>query len=362
MPSANLHEADFDAEWRTILGEEILQGYEKTKLISSVPILNEEQCITRQRALLRQLNNPTPSSETQTNILAPAVALRICALRCLFTELGILLHTSSEQAEPISKESLLEWQLSVTENPFNFIEIFRIGNRRPLVESLVEWWNWLTPTTVGRSPRYDSLFFLCVVDPWPVESSLDSVTKGSSPSTVVESSIKWNYLEEIFGSYNSRLYLISPPQLYELARLSSHPWIEWLRQFAEQRQTQHQIQRWIPSISIYNNGTISYLPGDQFYPPKIDDLPTKPPRMYGSSSLEDMRHKATSGRLNRIEHTGYWCQIIVANTPTIDHPGGHLPIFYGQLPVIKVPSDEKEGKKTAANSQMMTTTALYSKL
>ena len=241
LPTAILHESDFSSEWRTILGSEILERYETNVQSSDSVLIFSDDCLTRKRALKLAANGG--------NIISPRLALRICTLRCIFQELGILLVNSPETN--LSSQKLSELQKSVRDNPVNFIELFKSEpSLRPQVESLFEWANWMTPTSVGLTPRYDTIFYLCVIEPWPTNSI-------TSP---LASTIKWNHLEEILDGYNSKMFLISPSQLYELARIGSHPWIQWLKLFAEHRELQG-IQRWIPSIALYKDGTISYLPG-----------------------------------------------------------------------------------------------------
>src|SRR5699024_125080 len=79
LPSINLHEADFSQEWRTIIDPHLLQRYETNANTNRNVTLLSEECIITQRVI---------RSTKNTNILKPELALRICALRCLFRELG----------------------------------------------------------------------------------------------------------------------------------------------------------------------------------------------------------------------------------------------------------------------------------
>ena len=283
--------------------------------------------------------------------------------------------------------NLQKWQRQIEKDPSQFIKLFQMEpNLRPSIECLFEWWNWLTPTSVGRSPRYDTLFYFCTIDSWDDLLKVDmtiiasnqlspSISTGGGSTNMAESiinknkRIEWVGLDALFHCYEQRLFLISPCQLYELIRLASHPTIQSVKQFAIKREHQG-IEQWIPSISIYKNGTISFLPGiynfinklyicnslihagDKFYPEEVTELPTRSPRMYDSITLEDMRMKQTpkgqlSDRVNRIEHRGYWCRIVVDNYSPPKVMGqnshrGHLAILYDQSPVIQLQGEEEK--------------------
>ena len=81
LPGAALHEADFSPEWRKIIDNSVMQQYEKHDQRNRNIQLFSDECIIRKRAL-------ECAKLDTANILKPEVALRICALRCLFQELG----------------------------------------------------------------------------------------------------------------------------------------------------------------------------------------------------------------------------------------------------------------------------------
>ena len=99
LPAANLHESDFAPEWRSILGANIVHRYEQVTVTTnstnsdnrnanvSIPIFSDEN-IVRKSAIEKLSSNCG-------KILRPQLALRICAIRCLFQELGKLIKFHS---------------------------------------------------------------------------------------------------------------------------------------------------------------------------------------------------------------------------------------------------------------------------
>ncbi|CAK5027453.1 unnamed protein product [Meloidogyne enterolobii] len=89
--------------------------------------------------------------------------LRICAIREMFEESGILAITDKEgnKSELLSAakdENLSEWRKKILSNPNLFHEIFSV-NMKIDVASLIPWSNWLTP--FGEySKRFFCLFLI----------------------------------------------------------------------------------------------------------------------------------------------------------------------------------------------------------
>ncbi|KAI2795721.1 Nucleoside diphosphate-linked moiety X motif 19, mitochondrial [Blomia tropicalis] len=253
LPTINLMESDFAPEWWTILNETVDNFKEEQN--KSNFILSNVDNQTRQKAI----------KQFGQKVLDSSLALRIAAIRCLFQELGILLVVTKEKhIKPCTLKQISKVHKEMYSDQSNFIKIFEIESiLRPKIESLFEWSNWLTPSTIGRSPRYDTLFYLCVID--ELEDKLieiEIVQKG-------DRQVYWNTLEKLLDGFHQQMFCISPSHLYELTRLTSHPWFKTLKLFAKQRQSCG-VERWQPSISLYSNGTISFLPGDQFYPDHVD--------------------------------------------------------------------------------------------
>ena len=89
LPAIILHVADFDPKWRSILGPHLVAYYEarhnernnlqQSKNEEWAPILNEQANRTAQDA--RAISGGG-------EILVPELALRIAAIRCLYSEIG----------------------------------------------------------------------------------------------------------------------------------------------------------------------------------------------------------------------------------------------------------------------------------
>lgn len=139
------------------------------------------------------------------------VKMRIHALNGLFQELGI--HQSQE------------------------IESF-------LNPNVYEWSNWLTPTTVGKYPKFNTLYYLIILDTEDLmndESGLRS--KGI-----------WTSFDQISDP-------IPPNDFYELTKLSRFLTIANLREYIENEYRQTAIEKVLPSIEHFNDGSIAFLPG-----------------------------------------------------------------------------------------------------
>ncbi|GFY44166.1 nucleoside diphosphate-linked moiety X motif 19 [Trichonephila inaurata madagascariensis] len=102
--------------------------------------------------------------------LPPDVALRIAAIRETFEETGVLLMTRGENA-PSSLSwyegvDLVAWQERIRQDPIAFADFCLEAKVCPDIWSLYEWWDWLTPTSVGHR-RYDTMFYVCCLEKQP---------------------------------------------------------------------------------------------------------------------------------------------------------------------------------------------------
>ena len=131
------------------------------------------------------------------------LAFRICAIRETFEESGILLvrdinNVKSSKldlnAQPLSGKSsvlsdtiLMPWRQKVDNDAGQFIKMCEELKVVPDVWSLYEWSNWLTPINTGsldkaknvgkpQSRRYDTAFYLCVLDYVPNAAHDDKET------------------------------------------------------------------------------------------------------------------------------------------------------------------------------------------
>lgn len=230
---------------------------------------------------------PRPAMITNPSTLAGAdrkgqtflsadIALRIAAIRETFEETGILLLTKPpKHGTKISSDllfsmkdnsslNLIEWRDRIHEDPLNFIELCLETGTCPNLWSLYEWWDWLTPTSVGHR-RYDTMFYLCCLDKQP-EVVLDQ-------SEVI--TLKWCAPDDMLEEHFNNSVFLAPPQVYELSRMHHLRSYVQLQQFAQKRSTEG-VQQWLPVIATAQDGALSLLPGDDMYPEEPDYFGRQP--------------------------------------------------------------------------------------
>lgn len=120
------------------------------------------------------------------------LAFRICAIRETFEESGILLvrdvkrmknEPTSNSSQPVSgKSSILSelilgpWRDKINEDANQFLTMCKELDVLPDIWSLYEWSNWLTPALPKRGRRYDTAFYICVLDYIPEAVHCDKET------------------------------------------------------------------------------------------------------------------------------------------------------------------------------------------
>lgn len=148
------------------------------------------------------------------------VAFRICAIREIFEEAGILL--ARDQADVPSKLGLIggsfppavkklpsslmkEWRSKVHTDALEFVNLCKEFSCVPDIWSLVEWSTWLTPRNFHK--RFDTVFYLCFSEAKP-EVFTDKLEVFDA---------QWLGAESIEkdGSIT-----VAPPQMAELYRLN----------------------------------------------------------------------------------------------------------------------------------------------
>lgn len=175
FPGGIAEDADFSAEW--------LDLYRKFGESESKELL---------KYLTSAGTGPPMFSRTRAQEfqhIPSELAFRICAIRETFEESGVLIARSFEDKShlnsdypskpvwgtsvPMETQVADKWRKRVDKNPLEFITMCRTLNVIPDVWSLSEWSNWLTPVTLSSTGkdratrRYDTAFFMCVVDHLP---------------------------------------------------------------------------------------------------------------------------------------------------------------------------------------------------
>ena len=203
-----------------------------------------------------------------------------------------MLKDHCEEKEEDARVELSEWRERVRNDADSFIELCLSLNECPDLWSLYEWWDWLTPISVGHK-RFDTMFYVCCVDKQP------RVVLDNREVTT----LKWVTPIEMLEEHTQERVFLAPPQVYELSRLFHQRSFDVLRSYLPERE-KYGTERWLPVIGTYVDGAISLLPGDDLYPLNPDFIGKKPVPDFGRR-LAEMR--TVSKQLNRIELTGPVC-------------------------------------------------------
>ncbi|XP_053202845.1 acyl-coenzyme A diphosphatase NUDT19-like [Panonychus citri] len=294
FPGGHVEISDYSSKWWNLFQR---LGINKETLIKDI-----RSRVTGPRPPMIQ--NPTILQEIDThanefdNLLIPEIALRIAAIRETFEETGVALLTSvpygnqSTDDVNIGNVDLVSWRQKVRENGSNFINLCEQLNQVPNIWSLYEWWDWLTPISVGHK-RFDTMFYICCLNKQPkVVLDNTEVTK-----------LKWCTPSEIINEHTNEGVFLAPPQVYELARLDNLASFDEIERFSRERE-KFGVQRWMPVIATYSDGAISLLPGDDAFPSEPDIIGLKPVPDF-PETLAQMKSQVTN--INRIELRGPVC-------------------------------------------------------
>ncbi|CAH8573935.1 unnamed protein product [Dicrocoelium dendriticum] len=206
-------------------------------------------------------------NDTKQSSLQAHIGLRLCALRELFEETGLLLIEDGSRANDASAAGIVlspsettKWHSRLRLDPAAFLLLYAsIGCRPPLL-SLKEWSNWMPPDEY--SPRFDTMFFFVHLH------SFESCATHTNPILKLTDEAYELYADEPLSFLPISLHRFIPPQAYELGRLSQFPHLNQLATFAAQRATLG-CRCWRPiTAEITIAGTkckLFLLPGDQRY-------------------------------------------------------------------------------------------------
>ncbi|RWS06891.1 Nucleoside diphosphate-linked moiety X motif 19-like protein, partial [Dinothrombium tinctorium] len=313
FPGGRVETADYSSRWWSVF-ENI--GIYKVDLLSKFGNINGPRP--------PMITDPitVKNAHIDGSFLPSDIALRIAAIRETFEETGILLLTFNRESPssqtPLSdldetEVDLATWREKVREDPAAFIDLCLETKLCPDVWSLYEWWNWLTPISVGHK-RFDTMFYVCCLERQPkvvLDNSEITTLKWCTPTEMLEEHVQ----EKVF---------LAPPQVYELSRIKNLTSFSSMKDFAEKRQ-QHGTERWLPVLATYKDGALSLLPGDDLYP-KIPDVIGRKPVPDFPQTLSEMRAKAVS--INRIELRGPTCVALCNQTLSC---GQLIPVTYTHL-------------------------------
>lgn len=287
FPGGMSHDADFSPKWIEIF---------KQADVDVHGLMND--FLLRGGAGAHMFSRKRPEKFSQ---IPSELAFRICAIRETFEEAGILLvrdmnivknEKTDSKPQPMSGKTsilsdsiLLPWREKVDNDAEQFIHMCLELKVVPDVWSLYEWSNWLTPVGLTgegeRGRRYDTAFFMCVLDYIP------HAVQDNKETTELE----WASASKFLLSHaNGKSALqLAPPQIIELTRLLNFTDAEHLKHFAYDRSAVRAI-RYLPVICTCDDGMIFLYPGDDLYPAQPDYEGTRS-IMSVSGTLEELRIK-----------------------------------------------------------------------
>lgn len=316
FPGGRVELADFSPRWWELFAKFNLTRQDLAVFSQSIdgprpPIILESKIAQEAAQTLRP-----------EDILPADIGLRISALRETFEETGVLLLTrpgdDADSYQPLSDRDnvnvdLSAWRDKVRKDAASFIDLCLETNLCPNLWSLYEWWNWLTPTSVGHK-RCDTMFYVSFLEVEPkVVLDNEEVT-----------TLKWCTPSSILDEHSTADVFLAPPQVYELSRMCNFNEFDSLRQFSAERQ-KFGVERWLPVMSTYQDGAVALLPGDEFYPEQPDILGRKPVPDFPETLAE---YGSRAKVINRLEIRGPVCHA----RANIKLSCGHLqPVSHQQL-------------------------------
>lgn len=189
FPGGRVEIADFSPRWWDLFAKFNLTRQDLAVFSQSIsgprpPIILESKIAQEASAIHRP-----------EDVLPADIGLRISALRETFEETGVLLLTrpgdDADSYQPLSDRDnvnvdLSAWRERVRKDAASFIDLCLETNLCPNLWSLYEWWNWLTPTSVGHK-RCDTMFYVSFLEVEP------KVVLDNEEVTTLKVSLDWLY-------------------------------------------------------------------------------------------------------------------------------------------------------------------------
>ncbi|CEP14788.1 hypothetical protein [Parasitella parasitica] len=151
-------------------------------------------------------------SESEGNILTN----KICAIRETFEESGLLL--SHPPANTIKALDANVWRHKVHNDASQFKIMCDTFAIRPAVDKLIPFSNWITP--VEEKKRYDTMFFLTVLEEYKTKQEQDLHLNAVSADGTETVLFDWLKPEEALQKKEEKQVVMIPPQWYSLTLMS----------------------------------------------------------------------------------------------------------------------------------------------
>uniref|UniRef100_A0A182MSR0 Nudix hydrolase domain-containing protein n=1 Tax=Anopheles culicifacies TaxID=139723 RepID=A0A182MSR0_9DIPT len=228
------------------------------------------------------------------------ISLRLCAIRETFEELGILLAKRLEDSNQpgygtvakCNSSDVVSWQKGVHDGQEQFRELCDRMMIVPDVLNLYEWSTWITPTILHKK-RFETAFFLI---------ALDALPEVQPESTEVQQYF-WDTPTNLLEAHKAERIWLTPPQAYELKRLSYLNDIAQVVSFAKATRFGKGTTPLCPVAFTASDGIVLALPGDSLYPANYDYVTEHGnANEYVHQTMEELRHKASV--LHRLELVG----------------------------------------------------------
>ncbi|XP_067144823.1 acyl-coenzyme A diphosphatase NUDT19-like [Centruroides vittatus] len=303
FPGGKAEIKDFSPNWWEVFSRQGITKHDIEKFCSKVTGPRPDMIIKSSTLKYSNVKNTE-------NYLPPDVALRISAIRETFEETGISILTRSSIRSDDDSSSILDgidikgWRDKIRKDPLSFVDFCLEANVCPDIWTLHEWWDWLTPTSVGHK-RYDTMFYICCLD--------------KQPSVILDQSevitYRWGTPEEFLEEHCVNAAFLAPPQVYELSRLIHFKNYQMLQKFVRYRSVKG-VERWLPVLCSCKDGALSLLPGDDMYPKKPDYI-GKAPGKDLPKTVEEVRQSCQ--QLHRMEICGPSCTTYSNIVPQCSH-------------------------------------------
>jgi len=217
---------------------------------------------------------PDDATDFERLSLVEHPSYRICAVRELFEETGVLLAATkkTQTRRPAASgpdprhiscldvnfaKSPSEWkqlQGFVHDDASKFIEVCREREWVPEVDKLRLWARWITPRTISR--RYDTWFYLAVLSSSAIVSADETETSAAA----------WFTPSEAIELAKQRKISLPPPTSYTLQELDRMRSLKEVVEASKDRK----VFAFLPTlVQNENRENVTALPGDPLYTPPI---------------------------------------------------------------------------------------------
>lgn len=137
---------------------------------------------------------------------------KICAIRETFEESGLLL--SDPPAHTIQGLDTNLWRHKVHDDASQFKIMCDQYQIKPAIDTLIPFSIWVTPTMEKK--RFNTLFFLTVLDQYPNQTEHDTHYKAVAADGKETVMFEWLKPEEGIQLYQDKKIVLIPPQWYSL--------------------------------------------------------------------------------------------------------------------------------------------------